>query len=88
MKKSSKFPRRSFIVGASAVAGGGLALGFNIPDGIKGALARMANGAGAEVNDGIGAAHGLGIAREVRRFAVNVRKQNGHHQPLLTRSDA
>src|SRR5262247_2469926 len=46
--KAAKLSRRTFIVG-SAAAGGGLALGFNMPFGIDAAVAQ--NGAaGAEVN--------------------------------------
>ena len=32
--KSSKLSRRKFIVGSAAVAGGGLALGLNVPFGV------------------------------------------------------
>src|SRR5262245_26022521 len=47
-RKAAKLSRRTFIVG-SAAAGGGLALGFNMPFGIDAAVAQ--NGAaGAEVN--------------------------------------
>src|SRR5207245_1302573 len=45
---AAKFSRRTFIVG-SAAAGGGLALGFNLPSGFEPALAQSADG-GAEVN--------------------------------------
>jgi isoquinoline 1-oxidoreductase beta subunit len=45
--KTAKISRRTFIVGSAAAAGGGLALGFNLP-GIGPAAAQ--NGAGAEVN--------------------------------------
>ena len=45
---AAKFSRRTFIVG-SAAAGGGLALGFNLPSGFDPALAQSADG-GAEVN--------------------------------------
>jgi len=45
---AAKFSRRTFIVG-SATAGGGLALGFNLPSGFEPALAQSADG-GAEVN--------------------------------------
>jgi isoquinoline 1-oxidoreductase beta subunit len=47
MKKFAKVSRRSFIVGSAA--GGGLALGFNVPFGMNGAQAQKAI-AGAEVN--------------------------------------
>src|SRR5438105_396453 len=46
IRKTEKISRRKFIVG-SAAAGGGLALGFNLP-GLEPAAAQ--NGAGAEVN--------------------------------------
>src|SRR3954462_7672340 len=40
--KSPKLSRRKFIVGSAAVAGGGLALGLNVPFGIRGARAQNA----------------------------------------------
>ena len=46
--KAAKLSRRTFIVG-SAAAGGGLALGFNLPLGFAPAVAQSAN-EGAEVN--------------------------------------
>src|SRR5262252_4115877 len=46
--KAAKLSRRTFIVG-SAAAGGGLALGFNLPSGLDSALAQGAND-GTEVN--------------------------------------
>src|SRR5260370_14550505 len=46
--KAAKLSRRTFIVG-SAAAGGGLALGFNLPSGFGPAVAQNAN-EGAEVN--------------------------------------
>ena len=46
--KAAKLSRRTFIVG-SAAAGGGLALGFNLPSGFGPAVAQGAN-EGAEVN--------------------------------------
>src|SRR5215472_11820381 len=46
--KAAKLSRRTFIVG-SAAAGGGLALGFNLPPGVDSAVAQTAND-GAEVN--------------------------------------
>jgi isoquinoline 1-oxidoreductase beta subunit len=46
--KAAKLSRRTFIVG-SAAAGGGLALGFNLPSGLDPAVAQSAS-AGAEVN--------------------------------------
>ena len=45
--KSTKLSRRKFIVGSAAVAGGGLALGLNVPFGID---AAQAQGAATEVN--------------------------------------
>src|SRR5215813_15491426 len=48
MIKAAKLSRRTFIV-ASAAAGGGLALGFNLPWGFGPAVAQSAN-EGAEVN--------------------------------------
>src|SRR6202163_3120186 len=45
--KSTKLSRRKFIVGSAAVAGGGLALGLNVPFGVG---AAQAQGAGAELN--------------------------------------
>src|SRR5215470_4722125 len=46
--KAAKLSRRTFIV-ASAAAGGGLALGFNLPSGVDSAVAQSVND-GAEVN--------------------------------------
>ena len=46
--KAARFSRRTFIVG-SAAAGGGLALGFNLPSGLGPAVAQSAN-EGAEIN--------------------------------------
>src|SRR2546427_4729125 len=46
--KAAKLSRRTFIVG-SAAAGGGLALGFNLPSGFGSAVAQGGND-GAEVN--------------------------------------
>jgi isoquinoline 1-oxidoreductase beta subunit len=46
--RAAKLSRRTFIVG-SAAAGGGLALGFNLPPGFGPAVAQSA-GEGAEVN--------------------------------------
>jgi isoquinoline 1-oxidoreductase subunit beta len=46
--KTAKLSRRNFIV-ATAAAGGGLALGFNMPNGIEEAVAQNGNG-GTEVN--------------------------------------
>jgi hypothetical protein len=40
--KRTKFSRRDFIVGSAAVAGGGLALGLNVPFGIGSAQAQSA----------------------------------------------
>ena len=48
--QAAKFSRRTFVVGSAAVAGGGLALGFNMPLGIDPAAAQGAAEAGAEVN--------------------------------------
>ena len=45
--KSTKLSRRKFIVGSAAVAGGGLALGLNVPFGID---AAQAQAAATEVN--------------------------------------
>ena len=45
---AARFSRRTFMVGSAAAAGGGLALGFNLPPGIAPAAAQDA--AGAEVN--------------------------------------
>src|ERR1700692_4319903 len=45
--KSAKLSRREFIVGSAAVAGGGLALGLNVPFGVG---AVQAQGAATEVN--------------------------------------
>src|SRR5712672_817644 len=45
--KSPKLSRRKFIVGSAAVAGGGLALGLNVPFGVD---AVQAQGAATEVN--------------------------------------
>src|SRR5260370_16330648 len=48
--KTGRLSRRNFIV-ATAAAGGGLALGFNMPNGIEEAAAQNGNGAaGTEVN--------------------------------------
>ena len=41
--KTAKLSRRNFIV-ATAAAGGGLALGFNMPNGIEEAAAQNGNG--------------------------------------------
>ena len=46
--KTAKLSRRKFIIGTAA-AGGGLALGFNLPSGFGRAMAQGA-GSGAEVN--------------------------------------
>ena len=46
--KAAKLSRRTFIVG-SAAAGGGLALGFNLPSGFGPAVAQSTN-EGAEIN--------------------------------------
>src|SRR5882757_7490827 len=45
--KSAKLSRRKFIIGSAAVAGGGLALGLNVPFGVGPA---QAQGAATEVN--------------------------------------
>ena len=45
--KDAKLSRRKFIVGSAAVAGGGLALGLNVPFGVG---AVKAQGAATEVN--------------------------------------
>src|SRR6185436_231531 len=45
--KSPKISRRKFIIGSAAIAGGGLALGLNVPFGISSA---QAQGAATEVN--------------------------------------
>ena len=47
--KSAKLSRRKFVIG-SAAAGGGLALGFNLPSGFGAALAQGAANDGTEVN--------------------------------------
>jgi len=47
--KSAKLSRRKFVVGAAA-AGGGLALGFNLPSGFGAAMAQGAATNGTEVN--------------------------------------
>jgi isoquinoline 1-oxidoreductase beta subunit len=47
--KSAKLSRRKFVVGAAA-AGGGLALGFNLPSGFGAAMAQGAANNGTEVN--------------------------------------
>src|SRR5262245_53744487 len=47
-QKSAKLSRRNFIV-ATAAAGGGMALGFNLPNGVEEAAAQNGN-AGTEVN--------------------------------------
>jgi isoquinoline 1-oxidoreductase beta subunit len=47
--KSAKFSRRNFVVGTAA-AGGGLALGFNLPSGFGAAMAQGAATNGTEVN--------------------------------------
>jgi len=47
---ATQLSRRNFIVGSTAAAGGGLALGFNFPFGIDPAGAQSAAIAGAEVN--------------------------------------
>jgi len=41
LSKSARLSRREFVV-ASAAAGGGLALGMNVPFGVDGALAQGA----------------------------------------------
>jgi isoquinoline 1-oxidoreductase subunit beta len=48
-EKSAKLSRRKFVVGAAA-AGGGLALGFNLPSGFGAAMAQGAANNGTEVN--------------------------------------
>ena len=48
-EKSAKLSRRKFVVG-SAAAGGGLALGFNLPWGFGAAMAQGAANNGTEVN--------------------------------------
>jgi isoquinoline 1-oxidoreductase beta subunit len=48
-EKSAKLSRRKFVVG-SAAAGGGLALGFNLPSGFGAAMAQGAANNGTEVN--------------------------------------
>ena len=45
--KRAKLSRREFIVGSAAIAGGGLALGLNVPFGVSPA---QAQGAATEVN--------------------------------------
>jgi len=45
--KGTNLSRRTFVVGSAAVAGGGLALGLNVPFGIGSA---QAQGAATEVN--------------------------------------
>jgi hypothetical protein len=45
--KRTKLSRRKFIVGSAAIAGGGLALGLNMPLGVD---AAHAQGAATEVN--------------------------------------
>jgi isoquinoline 1-oxidoreductase beta subunit len=47
--KAARVSRRTFMVGSAAAAGGGLALGFNLPLGIE-AAAERGTRAGAEVN--------------------------------------
>src|SRR5262245_13297211 len=47
--KAAKLSRRTFVIG-SAAAGGGLALGFNLPSGFGEAAAQGAAGGGTEVN--------------------------------------
>ena len=47
LEKSTKLTRRTFIVGSAALAGGGLALGMNVPFGVGPASAQ---GAATEVN--------------------------------------
>src|SRR3989440_9270145 len=42
--------RRKFILRSAAAAGGGLALGFNLPFGLSSAAAQAAAAAGAEIN--------------------------------------
>ena len=48
-EKSAKLSRRKFVIG-SAAAGGGLALGFNLPSGFGAAMAQGAASGGTEVN--------------------------------------
>ena len=48
LEKNTKLSRRTFIVGSAAFAGGGLALGMNVPFGVEEAQAQAA--AGTEVN--------------------------------------
>jgi isoquinoline 1-oxidoreductase subunit beta len=48
LEKNTEFSRRAFIVGSAAVAGGGLALGLNVPFGVDEAQAQGA--AATEVN--------------------------------------
>src|SRR5437660_11954102 len=48
--KTGNVSRRNFIVGSTAAAGGGLALGFHLPLGIGPANAQSAGNAGAEIN--------------------------------------
>jgi isoquinoline 1-oxidoreductase beta subunit len=48
-EKNAELSRRTFIVGSAAVAGGGLALGLNVPFGIEEAQAQSAPAA-TEVN--------------------------------------
>src|ERR1700681_248762 len=50
MTKSTNLSRRKFIVGSAAVAGGGLALGFQLPFVIKSAAAQGTGNAYTEVN--------------------------------------
>ena len=50
MAKSTNLSRRKFIVGSAAAAGGGLALGFQLPFAIKAAAAQGTGNAYAEVN--------------------------------------
>src|SRR5712691_10726019 len=47
--KAARISRRKFIVGSATLAGGGLALGFNLP-GIDTAQAQIGASAGTEVN--------------------------------------
>src|SRR6266700_3367844 len=48
--KTGNVSRRNFIVGSTAAAGGGLALGFHLPLGVGPANAQSAGNAGAEIN--------------------------------------
>src|SRR6266700_5941335 len=48
--KTGNVSRRNFIVGSTAAAGGGLALGFHLPLGVGAASAQSAGNAGAEIN--------------------------------------